>query len=94
VGVIFSRTYNYSPAMEELMRTLTYSQMVSLDSYVEGLNGELDWAVVDEELYTHFNDLERAMDVHLYWGDCLQRPKGGPRWMIASPGSILWAWVQ
>jgi hypothetical protein len=56
VRVIFSRTYSYSPAMEELMRTLTYSQMVSLDGYVEGSNGELDWAVVDEELHTHFED--------------------------------------
>lgn len=64
--MIFSRTYNYSPAMEELIRTLTYSQMVSLDGYVEGPNGELAWAVVDEELQTHFNDLERAMDAHLY----------------------------
>jgi len=26
--------------------------------------------------------------------DYLQRPKGGPQWMIASPGAIMWAQAQ
>jgi hypothetical protein len=53
--------------MEAPLRRLTHSQMVSLDGDVAGPNGELDWAVVDEELHTQFNDLERAIEAHLSW---------------------------
>jgi hypothetical protein len=48
------------------MGTLIYSMMVSLDNFMEGPNGELDWHVVDEELHRHFNDLESAIEMHLY----------------------------
>ena len=30
--------------------------MVSLDGYVEGPNGELEWSAPGDELHKHFND--------------------------------------
>jgi dihydrofolate reductase len=48
------------------MGKLIYAMMVSLDGFIEGPDGELDWHVIDEELHRHFNDLERRMAVLLY----------------------------
>jgi dihydrofolate reductase len=48
------------------MATVIYSMQVSADGYIEGPGGELDWAIVDEELHRHFNDQERATDTLLY----------------------------
>lgn len=38
----------------------------SLDGYIEGPRGELDWNRVDERLHRHFNEQERASQVLLY----------------------------
>jgi dihydrofolate reductase len=48
------------------MGKLIYAMMVSLDGFIEGPDGELDWHVIDEELHRHFNDLERRMAALLY----------------------------
>jgi dihydrofolate reductase len=48
------------------MGKLIYSMMASLDSLIEGPDGELDWHVIDEELHRHFNDLESTFEMHLY----------------------------
>jgi dihydrofolate reductase len=48
------------------MGKLIYAMMVSLDGFIEGPDGELDWHVIDEELHRHFNDLESKMAVLLY----------------------------
>jgi dihydrofolate reductase len=48
------------------MGKLIYAMMVSLDGFIAGPDGELDWHVVDEELHRHFNDLESTMEVLLY----------------------------
>ena len=45
---------------------LSYSFQVSADGYIEGPNGDLSWALVDEELHRHFNDQEIATDTLLY----------------------------
>jgi hypothetical protein len=55
---------------EETMGKLIYAMMVSLDGFIEGPDGELDWHVIDEELHRHFNDLESEMYMLLY-GRCL-----------------------
>ncbi len=34
--------------------------MVSLDGFIEGPNRELDWVIVDEELYKYINSLKHA----------------------------------
>jgi dihydrofolate reductase len=52
------------------MGKLIYAMMVSLDGFIEGPDGELDWHVIDEELHRHFNDLESEMYMLLY-GRCL-----------------------
>lgn len=48
------------------MRKLIFAMQSSLDGYIEGPNGELDWNRVDEQLHRHFNELEQATDVVLY----------------------------
>jgi dihydrofolate reductase len=47
-------------------RRLIFSMQCSLDGYIEGPNGGLDWTRVDEQLHRHFNEQERAMEVVLY----------------------------
>ncbi len=48
------------------MRKVIYSMQVSLDGFIEGPNGEFDWAEPGLELHQYFNDLERETGAHLY----------------------------
>jgi dihydrofolate reductase len=48
------------------VRKVIYSMNVSLDGFVAGPNGELDWVIVDEELHRHFSDEARAAGAFLY----------------------------
>ncbi|MGH2380739.1 MAG: dihydrofolate reductase family protein [Candidatus Limnocylindria bacterium] len=48
------------------MGKLVYSMNVSLDGYIETPNHSLEWAIVDEELHTWFNDQARTLDASLY----------------------------
>ena len=50
------------------MRKIIYAQMVSLDGFVEGPNGELSWSEPGPELHKHFNDqyLTGEIDTSLY----------------------------
>jgi len=48
------------------MGKLIYSLNVSLDGFVETPDHGLDWATVDEELHTWFNDQARTLDASLY----------------------------
>lgn len=45
---------------------LIYSLNVSLDGYVETLDHGLEWATIDEELHSWFNDQTRAVGASLY----------------------------
>ncbi len=47
-------------------KRIIYSQMVSLDGFIEGSNGEIDWGVPDEELFKYINDQESTIGTHLY----------------------------
>jgi dihydrofolate reductase len=47
------------------MRKIILQTMVSLDGYIEGPNGELDWHLVDEEVHDHFNQVLRAKGAFL-----------------------------
>ena len=59
------------------MRKLIYSMGVSLDGFIAGPNGELDWSAPDEELHRFHNQQTREMgeqlcgrrlyEVMLYW---------------------------
>jgi dihydrofolate reductase len=48
------------------MRKVIYPISVSLDGYIEAVNGDLSWSYPDEELHRHFNEREAMVDTHLY----------------------------
>jgi dihydrofolate reductase len=49
-----------------VMRKLIYSMGVSLDGYIAGPDGGIDWSAPDEELHRFHNQQARETDVHLY----------------------------
>ena len=48
------------------MRKVTLSNLVTLDGFLAGPNGELDWYVVDEEFNEYANDLLSKVDAILF----------------------------
>jgi dihydrofolate reductase len=48
------------------MRTLIYSMGVSLDGFIAGPDGEIDWSAPDEELHRFHNQQAREVGAHLY----------------------------
>jgi dihydrofolate reductase len=46
------------------MRKVTYSMGVSLDGFIAGPNGEIDWSAPDEELHRFHNEQTRDLDAH------------------------------
>ncbi len=48
------------------MRKLIYSMLTSLDLYVEGPDGQFEWATPDAELHKHFNAHAATITTHLY----------------------------
>ena len=54
-------------ALEETpMRKIILMMSISLDGYIEGPEGELDWHLVDDELHGHFNEQLGAMGAFLH----------------------------
>src|SRR5207302_11152594 len=43
------------------MRKIVLMLSVSLDGFISGPNGELDWQIVDDDLHQHFNDVLGGM---------------------------------
>jgi dihydrofolate reductase len=66
------------------MRKLIYSMGVSLDGFVAGPSGEIDWSAPDEELHRFHNEQTRQIDTHLlgrrlyeemlYWETADEKP--------------------
>ena len=48
------------------MRKLIYSMGVSLDGFIAGPGGEIDWSAPDEELHRFHNEQARETGLHLY----------------------------
>ena len=48
------------------MRKIILMTSVSLDGFIAGPNGELDWHLVDDEVHRDFNDVLRTMSVFLF----------------------------
>jgi dihydrofolate reductase len=48
------------------MRKLIYSMGVSLDGFIAGPDGEIDWSAPDEELHRFHNEQARAIGAELY----------------------------
>jgi dihydrofolate reductase len=47
------------------MRKVIYSMSVSLDGFIAGPNGEIDWGAPDEELHRFHNQRTREIGAHL-----------------------------
>ena len=66
------------------MRKLIYSMGVSLDGFIAGPDGEIDWSAPDEELHRFHNQQVRELGAHLcgrrlyeemlYWETADQNP--------------------
>jgi dihydrofolate reductase len=73
------------------LRKLIYSMGVSLDGFIAGPGGEIDWSAPDEELHRFHNQQARETGAHLYgrrlyevmrfWETADERP--------SAPGHIL-----
>lgn len=48
------------------MRKIISSAHISLDGFVAGLNGEMNWIKVDEEIFDHLGMRIRETDTALY----------------------------
>jgi dihydrofolate reductase len=48
------------------MRRVIYSMGASLDGFIAGPDGEIDWSAPDEELHRFHNQQAREMGAHLY----------------------------
>ncbi len=48
------------------MRKLIYSTSLSLDGYIDAAGGDPSWVIPDQELHSHFNEVEREVDTLLY----------------------------
>ena len=48
------------------MRKVILSNLVTLDGFFAGPNGELDWHIVDEEFYQYADDLLSNVDALLF----------------------------
>jgi dihydrofolate reductase len=67
-----------------MMRKLIYSMGVSLDGYIAGPHGDIDWSAPDEELHRFHNQQTREIGAHLcgrklyevmaYWETADQNP--------------------
>jgi dihydrofolate reductase len=48
-----------------MMRQVIYSMGVSLDGFIAGPNGEIEWSAPDEELHRFHNEQTRELGLHL-----------------------------
>ena len=74
------------------MCKLIYSMTVSLDGYISGPQGEIDWSAPDEELHRFHNDQVRELGGHLlgrrlyevmsYWETAEERNPAAPQYAL------------
>lgn len=48
------------------MGILSYGMIVSLDGFVNGLDGDFDWAMPDEEIHSFANEVDSRIGTFLY----------------------------
>jgi dihydrofolate reductase len=51
---------------EKTLRKVIYAMSVSLDGFIEAVDGDISWSFHDEELHRHFNEQEETIGVFLY----------------------------
>jgi dihydrofolate reductase len=55
-----------APTKEDRVRKLIYSMGVSLDGFIAGPDGDIDWSAPDEELHRFHNQQARETGMQLY----------------------------
>src|ERR671918_26127 len=73
-----------APTEEDMVPKIIYSMGVSLDGFIAGPDGEIDWSAPDEELHRFHNQQTRELGAHLcgrrlyevmtYWETADQNP--------------------
>ena len=48
------------------MRKIIYQTLVSLDGFVSGPNGELDWHVVTEDMHRVYNEEQKRFESYIF----------------------------
>lgn len=81
------------------MRKIIFLMHVSLDGYVAGPNGEMDWIVYNEEIAQYSHDLHPQTDTAIYGRKTYEMMKGYWPTVLtdpdAGPGEIAHArWVE
>ena len=81
------------------MRKLIYSMSVSLDGFIAGPDGSLDWSVPDEELFRFHHQQVQEIGVHLcgrrlyetmaYWETAEESPLGAEQVAFAQTWKAL-----
>ncbi|MGI8690710.1 MAG: dihydrofolate reductase family protein [Thermomicrobiales bacterium] len=54
------------PQAEQTTRKIISLMHVSLDGFVAGPNGEMDWIAIDDEMYKDVADLTSTVDTAIY----------------------------
>ena len=54
------------------MRNVILFMMASLDGYVSGPGGELDWAIMNEESWHYISELQSEVDAALFGREAYQ----------------------
>lgn len=81
------------------MRKLIYSMGVSLDGFIAGRDGEIDWSAPDEELHRFHNRQTRELGAHLcgrrlyetmlYWETAEENPSAAEH-LVEYALTLLW----
>jgi dihydrofolate reductase len=69
------------------MRKLIYSMGVSLDGFIAGPGGEIDWSAPDEELHRFHNEQAREVGVQLYGRRLYEAMQPWDRWAEERPSA-------
>ena len=72
------------------MRKLIYSMTVSLDGFIAGPDGAIDWSVPDEELFRFHHAASVPVSVDGLGLDTVLHRGGLPRWLAEAVQQQRW----
>lgn len=80
-------------------RKIVYSCLVSLDGFINGPNGELDWHVIDSEFMNHVAEQQASIDTSLFGRRMYQEmvfwdSPGDPELLSEAEREFSQRWIQ